>query len=866
MRQERMICGLIAISLMTLRKAVRRFVTIQRKQRFMKLNLIVIGCACLELVGSLWGQTLFAMQLWEFQRRGAPLFAFWTAGEWTNASGKWRMAYKRPGDSMEKRPIVFRWPGKPLKEPVWVDLLTGKVYAFPRDRMISCTDGLVFTDVPVYDSPCLITERTAIDIVPAAGDDKCCRDLTRYVLPLMGSDSSFEFSTGNTYPAVGRPNGMHLWTLQTGKNGSGWIYGYRDTRIRGIRLTHAPSPWINDHAAWSFLPLVRDAVGEEDRASWFTHKAEIVEPQRLKVYLADDDTTVELTATERAALARIVYPATETPYLVVDAFGKGNRVDIDAAARRITGKSAFSSFVLEFDREFSVAGGDGTSLARIKFAPMVRGETVTVRMASSFISQEQAVRNLGELGDGDFGRLVADGKAAWNARLGRIAVEGSIDDMRKFYTCLYRTQLFPLVLHEFDGNGAAVHRNPETGRVEKGLYYAGTGFWDTFRALFPLLNFVYPDVNAKMTEGLRNCWRECGWLPEWSSPGIRNCMIGNNSASVVADACLTPGVVSRETAEDLYQALLHGANAVKEGNDSCGRAGWEPYNRLGYVPRDVGVRYSAARTLEYAYNDWCIARLGAALGRPKEEVDTYFKRSGNWRNIFNADCGLMCGRAADGTFDASFDPFEWGTDFIEGCSWHYTWSVFHDVAGLAKAMGGKAAFAKKLDEVFLLPPVFRGYDGQTIHEMREMQVVNFGQYAHGNQPIQHMIYLYDWTDEPRKTQYWVREVMDRLYKAAPDGYCGDEDNGQTSAWFVWSALGMYPVCPGSGEYALGTPLFEKAIVSFPGGKELVVSAPGVSATRRYVKQVALEGKVVQGNFLKASDLTNGGELSFVMAE
>ena len=342
-------------------------------------------------------------------------------------------------------------------------------------------------------------------------------DLTRHVLPLMGSDSTFEFSTGNTYPAVGRPNGMHLWTLQTGKNGNGWIYGYRDQKIRGIRQTHSPSPWINDHGAWSFMPLTRDAVGEEQRASWFTHKAETFEPQRLKIYLADDDTTVELTATGRAAIARIVYPATDTPYLVVDAFGKDGRVEVDAASRRIRGESAFfrmgrlpqgfaNRFVLEFDRDFAVAGGEGTSVARIKFAPTRPGETVTVRIASSYISFEQAERNLGELGDGDFGRIVEEGRAAWNERLGRIGVEGALDDMRKFYTCLYRTQLFPLALHECGADGATVHRNPETGRVEKGVYYAGTGFWDTFRALFPLLNFAYPDVNAKMTEGLRNCW------------------------------------------------------------------------------------------------------------------------------------------------------------------------------------------------------------------------------------------------------------------------------------------------------------------------------------------------------------------------
>ena len=698
----------------------------------------------------------------------------------------------------------------------------------------------------------------------------------------MGSDNTSEVSAGNTYPAVCRPNGMHLWSLQTGKNGEGKFYLYRDTKIRGIRQTHQPSPWINDYNTWSFMPVTRNVLGQDGRASWFSHKEETFEPHRMKAYLADDGVMVELTATERAALARVTYPETEAPYFIVDAYDNRGKVRLDKSMRRIWGESGFVSkrrmalgvvpesfvnrFVLEFDRDFTEAGASG-SVVRVKFAPMKRGETVSVKIASSFISDEQALRNLDELGDGDFDRLLKEGRKAWNERLGRIRVEGgNIDDLRKFYTCLYRTQIFPLALHEHGADGRAIHRNPDTGRVEEGFYYGGTGFWDTFRALFPLLNFVYPDINAKMTEGLRNCWRECGWLPEWSSPGIIKCMIGNNSASVVADACLTPGVVSRATAEELYQALLHGANAVKDGNSSCGRLGWEEYNRLGYVPRDADITYSAARTLEYAYDDWCIWRLGVTLGRPKDETDVYLKRSGNWRNLFNRDVGLACGRTKDGTFDSAFDPFCWGGDFIEGCSWHYTWSVFHDIAGLAEAMGGKTALARTLDKIFELPPVVRGYGGKIIHEMREMMVMGFGQYAHGNQPIQHMIYLYDWTDEPWKTQYWAREAMNRLYKPTPDGYCGDEDNGQTSAWFVWSALGMYPVCPASGEYALGAPLFERTTVTFPDGRRLVVSAPGVTDRKRYAKRVSHNGMEHVGNFLKRDSLRDGGELAFEMLD
>jgi predicted alpha-1,2-mannosidase len=361
-------------------------------------------------------------------------------------------------------------------------------------------------------------------------------------------------------------------------------------------------------------------------------------------------------------------------------------------------------------------------------------------------------------------------------------------------------------------------------------------------------------------------------------------MIGNNSASVVADAWLT-GAAKGCDIQKLYQALLHGANAVHPKNVHVGRLGFEAYNEKGWVPRDVGIRESAARTLEYAYDDWCIWRLGVALGRPKEETDVYLARSRNWRNVFSPEHRLACGRAADGTFNPTFNKFTWGGDFTEGNSLHYTWSVFHDIAGLMEAMGGREAFNAQLDAVFGLPPVFDGayYNGMT-HEIREMQVVNFGQYAHGNQPVQHAIYLYAWGGQPWKTQYWVKEARDRLYHPTPDGYCGDEDNGQTSAWYVWSSLGFYPVCPGSGEYVLGAPAFPKITVTLPGDHPLVITTgttgvspvascpPGTTGVspvaildNRYVQKLMFNGVAYGKNYLKLNDLRAGGTLTFEMS-
>ncbi|HEY0057624.1 MAG TPA: glycoside hydrolase family 92 protein, partial [Flavisolibacter sp.] len=298
---------------------------------------------------------------------------------------------------------------------------------------------------------------------------------------------------------------------------------------------------------------------------------------------------------------------------------------------------------------------------------------------------------------------------------------------------------------------------------------------------------------------------------------------------------------------------------------AVGRAGVKYYNELGYVPYDVKINENAARTLEYAYDDFAIYQLAKALKRPKEEIALYAKRSMNYRNLFDPETKLMRGKNKDGSFQAPFNPLKWGDAFTEGNSWHYSWSVFHDIEGLKRLMGGDKMFVTMLDSVFTMPPLFdESYYRGVIHEIREMQIANMGQYAHGNQPIQHMIYLYNYAGQPWKTQYWARETMDKLYKATPDGYCGDEDNGQTSAWYVFSALGFYPVCPATDQYVIGSPLFKKVTVALEGGKQLVINAPANSGKNTYVQQVALNGKAWNKNWISHSELQKGGTLNFVM--
>lgn len=712
------------------------------------------------------------------------------------------------------------------------------------------------------------------------------------VNPLVGTLSKVSLSTGNTYPAIALPWGMNFWTPQTGKNGDGWAYVYTADKIRGIKQTHQPSPWINDYGQFSLMPTVGAPVfDEEKRASWFSHKAEIAKPYYYSVYLADYDATAEVAPTERAAMFRFSFPPTDSAMVVLDAFDRGSYVRIIPEEQKIVGYSTRNSggvpdnfrnyFEIVFDHPFTYVAAvddgdiraDATSAQSAHAGAIVGfdtrdGRPVGARVASSFISPEQASRNMLELDGRDFDAIVADGRNAWNEALGRIEItdpDASDDQLRTFYSCLYRALLFPRSFYEFDADGSPLHYSPYNGEVRPGYMFTDTGFWDTFRALFPLLNLAYPSTNAKMQAGLANAYRESGFLPEWASPGHRSCMVGNNSASVVADGILS-GVTPGADVETLWEAVVHGAHAKHPKIKSTGRQGYEYYDSLGYVPYDVGINESAARTLEYAYDDWCIYQLGRALGKPDAELAPFKKNASNYRNLFDADNRLMRGRNADGSFQSPFSPFKWGDAFTEGNSLHYTWSVFHDPRGLINLMGGRDAFNAMLDTVFVLPPIFDdSYYGGVIHEIREMQIMNMGNYAHGNQPIQHMVFLYDYSGEPWKAQYWSREVMDKLYNPRADGYCGDEDNGQTSAWYVFSALGFYPVCPGSGEYALGSPLFRSATIHLENGNVLSIEARNNSQANRYVNSLTFNGKEHPYNFLRRADLLKGGTLRFDMS-
>lgn len=705
-----------------------------------------------------------------------------------------------------------------------------------------------------------------------------------YVNPLMGTESVYEFSHGNTYPAVALPWCMNFWSPQTGENGSGWMYSYADTQIRGFRQTHQPSPWINDYGTFSIMPVSGELkIDGTQRGASFSHDNEKASPYSYSVVF-DNGMTAEMAPTFRGAVFEFGFPEDDS-YVVVDAYKGGGSLSVDGSTVR--GVSRYSGggvpdgfgnwFIVEFSHPVAGCGfydGEGivhdvnsltaeNACVYLKF-DIPAGEKLVARVASSFVDEKQAEINFSrEVKNLSLREVKEKARDNWNSCLGRIEVEGGTDEqLRTFYSCLYRAVLFPRSYFEFNEVGEPVYRSPYDGLVHGGYMYTDNGFWDTFRAVHPLFTLVYPKMSERITASLLNVYDESGFLPEWMSPGHRGCMIGNNSISVLVDAWMK-GIRSID-AEKALEAMIHQTESRHESISSVGRDGFEYYDGLGYVPYPE-VPEATAKTLEYAYADWCLARFAESLGKD-DVASRYYARSMNYRNLYYPEYGFMWARDASGKWRDDFDATEWGGPFTEGSSWHWTWSVMHDPEGLSGLMGGHGPMAERLDSMFTAPNTFNyGTYGFVIHEIAEMVALDMGQYAHGNQPVQHAAYLYDYIGQPWKTQYHVREIMDRLYNSGSAGYCGDEDNGQTSAWYVFSAMGFYPVCPGSSEYALGSPLFDRITLHLPGGKDFVIVAHGNSAKTPYIESAKLDGREFDRNYLTHEDILRGGELLLEMS-
>lgn len=706
------------------------------------------------------------------------------------------------------------------------------------------------------------------------------------VCPEQGTASIHSFSNGNTLPLVSRPFAMTSWSPQTEE--SPRFYHPQTRQLQGVRATRQPSPWIGDYGHFTLMPQTgRRFLRAGARASAFRPADTTIGPHLFSTYLKRYRTGLELTATERCAALRLRYPTDAGPTrLILEPFEGEAHIEIDPQRRTISGYTRANSggvpdnfacyFHARFDCDligWGLFAGDevreneseGTAERLGAYVEMTAPAdgVVHVQIATSFIGPEQARQNLErEIGDWDFERLVQDAAGQWSGLLGRIQIEGATAAQRRtFYTCLYRALLFPRALYELDDDGKPHHYSPYDGKIHPGVLYGDNGFWDTHRTVYPFLSLFLPERLGEIVEGWVAAYREGGFFPKWASPGYRACMIGTHLDAVVADAYVK-GIKGFDV-ETAYAAMYKNATEAGDEDGNYGRRGIEYFERLGWVPADR-VEHAASRTQDFAYNDFCVAQVAKGLGKD-EDARRFFARALHYRNTYNPASGFMQGRLEDGSWEEPFDEFRWGGAFIEGSAWQCTWAVPHDPAGLIELMGGDAAFVAKLDRMLELEARFEvGSYGFEIHEMTEMAAADFGQYAHSNQPVHHVLFLYTCAGRPDRTQYWVRRVLEELYSAEPDGFAGDEDNGEMSCWYLFNALGFFPLSPGDPSYVLGSPLFKSATLELENGQTLRIEAPENSDKNVYVRQAYFNGEPLGQTWIGHQDLADGGTLRFDM--
>ena len=692
---------------------------------------------------------------------------------------------------------------------------------------------------------------------------------------LQGTNSTQDFSRGNTLPIAAMPFGMAHWTLQSHAN-TPWMFHPDVRRIQGIRCTHQLSPWLDDYGYATFLPFCGDVRPEAAyRASSYRPEDARLVPYSLQLFLLRYRAHIELVPTERCAILTATFEnsdAEKTPGLVFDVPGKDSVIKPDQANRQILFTSTANAggvpenfatyYIIQFPEawdSFEVKQLKDHQVGIVRFKT---GKNIEARIATSFISFEQAQLNLEkELGSTPAASLRETGAARWNEHLNRIQIEGaSNDQQRTFYSCMYRALLFPRTFHEPDAHGEMHHFSAFNGKVMPGLMYADHGYWDVYRAWYPLMSIVFPDRLGEILQAWVNAYKEGGWLPQFPAPGYRACMTGSLIDSIFGDAA-AKGITGFNL-EDAYQGLKKHATIPGDPSKGYGRVGIEDYLKLHYIPADR-IQQSVAETVDAAYGDFCIAQVAKALGK-QEDYAAFMKRSENWRNVFDTSVKFFRGKNADGSWTTPFDPFTWGSPYVEGGAWQHRWDAPHNIPGLIEAMGGNTASSAALEQMLKLPPLFNvGVYGQEIHEMSEMAAVDFGQYAHSNQPSHNLLYLFSQAGRPDLTQYWARKVMRELY--TPDTFAGDEDTGSMAAWFILSALGFYPVCPGKPEYTLGSPLFTRATLRLPGNKTFIIEAPGNNSEAVFVHSVQLNGQPYRKQILDHAAITSGGTLLFELA-
>jgi predicted alpha-1,2-mannosidase len=739
--------------------------------------------------------------------------------------------------------------------------------------------------------------------IKSVAPEKPKAHLSDYALTTRGTNSSGSFSRGNNFPATALPHGFNFWTPVTNSSSLSWLYDYARANnddnlptLQALSLSHEPSPWMGDRQTFQVMPSAASGTPNTDptaRELAFKHENETARPYYYGVTF-ENGLKAEMAPTDHAASLRFTYPGDDAS-VIFDNVTEQAGLTLDKTNGTVTGYSDVKSGLSTGATRLFVYGvfdapvTDGSSSGvkgYLKFKPGA-DHTVTLRLATSLISVDQAKDNLSqEIPDGtSFDTVKQQAQQVWDKLLGKVEVEGATpDQLTTLYSSMYRLYLYPNSGFETVGSTYqyASPFSPMTSqdtpthtgaKIVDGKVYVNNGFWDTYRTTWPAYSLLTPSQAGEMVDGFVQQYKDGGWTSRWSSPGYADLMTGTSSDVAFADAYVK-GV--KFDAESAYDAAVKNATVVPPSS-GVGRKGMTTSPFLGYTSTDTSEGFSWA--MEGYVNDYGIAKMGQALYKKtgekhyKEESEYFLNRAQDYVNLFDKQVGFFQGKNAQGDWrlDASkYDPRVWGYDYTETDGWGYAFTAPQDSRGLANLYGGQKALGDKLDQYFSTPETassdFVGSYGGVIHEMTEARDVRMGQYGHSNQVAHHVTYMYDAAGEPWKAQKDVREVMSRLYTGSEigQGYHGDEDNGEQSAWYLFSALGFYPLVMGSGEYAIGSPLFTKATVHLENGKDLVVKAPKNSTKNVYVQGLKVNGQTWTKTSLPHSLLEKGGVLDFSM--
>ncbi|WP_125565786.1 GH92 family glycosyl hydrolase [Companilactobacillus insicii] len=679
-----------------------------------------------------------------------------------------------------------------------------------------------------------------------------------------GTNNNSNFSHGNTLPYTGVPFGMNYFCAQTTDEDTSWFFSPIDHNYCGIRLTHQPSPWIGDFQQLSFIATsgLNDIEDLNYISGSYNPDEAIFQPNYLKIFDQRYNVTSELVPHTYGATVNYRYENMNNS-LLIKIPGDSN---LEVTNNRITLRvqnyhSDFSKHFIEYVCfEFSsniletkhIDNNNGKTVL-IKFGNI--GE-LNVRLAASFISAEQVILNLSRINsDLTVSKNIA--KLEWQRFFDLVDIsDKNSKKISTFYHNLYRVFLFPQKCYELDHNDEPIHYDIYNNDVKTGYLYMNNGFWDTSKTIYPLFSILIPNEMKQMLDGFYNSYLESGFLPKWLAPDERGMMPGTLIDAVIADAA-TKGLIERNKLKLFLKAMID-SSTKQTKNDKFGRQGTNDYDRYGYLPAD---KYSESvnNTLDYAYSDFCISQVAKILNE-RDIYQKYFKSSQNYKNLFDKNTGLMRAKLSNGKFKEPFDALSWGTDYTEGSAWQNSFSVFHDIDGLKNLYSEKYGFRNTLIKLCNQKPLFHvgGY-GMEIHEMTEMAQLNFGQLALSNQPSFHIPYLFMYTDKPEYTPILVNQLMNK-FNDGINGYPGDEDNGSMSAWYIFSSLGFYPVCPGSNQYILGKPQFDQITIKLPHDLKTTIVVKDNLPQNQFNQLESVNGEKVSKNYLTHEQIIAGGTI------